>query len=1450
MTPERLTATGRIDAEPDATVQLLVADAGNRTAIREMLEDRFEVDTSRSVGDADLYLVEDHLFARYRAELRDRVDRAHPAFCPVVLIRRETTTLAHDWDAPAGDGRLLVDEVVDAPVDRLLLIRRLHSLLVRRRQSRELMDHVSALEERDRTLRRFERGVEASGSGIAITDPDGKIEYVNPAFEAITGYTEEAVRGRTPRLLQPDDAIDAFDETFWRTMRDRSEWAGEVVIECHDGTRCVADVEATAFDDDGGRTEGFVVVMSDITERIQREQELRAREQELDLLRQILTRYLRHNLRNDLNVILGHGELLADADTLSTRQREWADRIVAATNRLMEKSDTARTYSALLASDEEPSPRDLSDIVTDAVRTVRAAHPDVEIDIDVPDTCPIQARKGVTHAVEELIENAARHNDAASPWLRIRIRNADGPRLVIEDNGPGIPDLEIESLERGGETALSHSQGIGLWLSKWVIEEVDGQLAFETTDTGTRVRVEFPPPERVSATRLDVPDLKQRERRLETIIDRVTDAIVEVDASWNLTFLDDRAEEILGVDAEEILGNRFWEVFSDTRGTRFEEVYREAMESRSSTGVEAYHPGIDGWLDVYVYPEFHGGLALYLRDVTERNERKRELRRARSRMELALSVTGATVWEWDFRTDTVTTHPETHTALGIEVSTGDEFVEGIHPEDRARVEETLKTAIETHTPYHAEYRVQDGETIRWVEDYGEVHPGRGDVPERMVGIAMDVTDRTERERELRERIKELTAIHDTTRAFEATDAPLEEVLAEFVGSIPDSFQYPDAAAARLEYDGYEVSTSGFEQRERMLSAHANTSDGSTLVVDVVYVEAVPEHGDGPFIPEERELMDTLVRLAAGYVERRTYLTELERTEDLLTNAERMGDVGAWEVDLETGDVHLTGGARRIHEAPETFDPTVDAILEFVHPEDRETLIETVEESLEADEPFDLELRLRTMADDDRWVRIEGEPADGRRVVRGYVQDVTDRRTRNRRYEAIFNQTYQFTGLMDPDGTLIEANDTALDFGGLTKADVRGEKLWNTPWFEISEEIRRQTKADVERAAEGTFVRRELEVQGEDGTAIIDFSIRPITDEDGDVVLLVPEGRDITDRTERMRELEQRRDLLEHTERLAGVAGWEIDAATREVVWSQNLHDIAGVEYGDDPSLAATLRIYHEEDRSRVERAFERACHEGEPFDIEARSRLPDGEIQWLRVQCEPVVRDGEVTKLRGVLQDVTERKEYEERLERQNERVEAFASIVSHDLRNPLNVAQGRLELAHQEHESEHIAAVGRAHGRMEALIDDVLALAREGEAAVETESLSLPALLKRCWNNVETGDSTLEVETDRRIRADTSRLKRLLENLFRNAVEHGGGGVTIRVGDLPDGSGFYVEDDGPGIPTDEREQVLEAGYTTAEEGTGLGLAIVREIVETHGWDIRVTDGRDGGTRFEIGGVD
>jgi PAS domain S-box-containing protein len=208
------------------------------------------------------------------------------------------------------------------------------------------------------------------------------------------------------------------------------------------------------------------------------------------------------------------------------------------------------------------------------------------------------------------------------------------------------------------------------------------------------------------------------------------------------------------------------------------------------------------------------------------------------------------------------------------------------------------------------------------------------------------------------------------------------------------------------------------------------------------------------------------------------------------------------------------------------------------------------------------------------------------------------------------------------------------------------------------------------------------------------------------------------------------------------------------------------------------------------------------------------------------------------------------------EEFDTFAKVVSHDLRNPLNVASGHVELLYDDiadqstEYRQRLRKVMYAHDRMETLIENLLTLARSGGELNSAEWIAFDSLCQRCWQNVSTADAQLVVEFDSEVRADASRLQQLVENLVRNAIEHGGEDVTVAIGKTDDGDGFYVADDGTGIPDDMKGQVFQNGFSTLSDGTGFGLAIVTEIADAHGWEVEVTESRSGGARFDITSVE
>jgi K+-sensing histidine kinase KdpD len=255
------------------------------------------------------------------------------------------------------------------------------------------------------------------------------------------------------------------------------------------------------------------------------------------------------------------------------------------------------------------------------------------------------------------------------------------------------------------------------------------------------------------------------------------------------------------------------------------------------------------------------------------------------------------------------------------------------------------------------------------------------------------------------------------------------------------------------------------------------------------------------------------------------------------------------------------------------------------------------------------------------------------------------------------------------------------------------------------------------------------------------------------------------------------------------------------------------------------------------------CYHGTPIVVEEE---PYGTVCFVSNEPREKPFSDEETLFAELIARMLEHELRRERTAAKIERLEQFTDVLVHDLRNPLSVAKGHLNFALEDTEDEHITTAANALDRIQSIISNVLTMARQGRSVEGPEEVQLAAIVEECWKSVSTVESELTVEGDLRFRADPARVQHLFENLFRNAVEHGDESVTVRVGALANATGFYIEDDGSGIPEGERASVFERGHTTETEGMGLGLAIVDAIVAAHDWQITVTESAEEGARFEI----
>jgi len=467
--------------------------------------------------------------------------------------------------------------------------------------------------------------------------------------------------------------------------------------------------------------------------------------------------------------------------------------------------------------------------------------------------------------------------------------------------------------------------------------------------------------------------------------------------------------------------------------------------------------------------------------------------------------------------------------------------------------------------------------------------------------------------------------------------------------------------------------------------------------------------------------------------------------------------------------------------------------------------------------------------------------------------------REDQYRVLFEDApvmFALTREVDGEPVIEDCNRLFAETLGYDRDELRGSPL--AEWYTDESREMLLDQGGYDRALASEFVPEQRSLVTSDGDVVETLlQATPRRDTDGELVGTHALFVDVTDQTQ-IQTLQALHERLEFALEATDSILFDVDLDTGEETRHGPFERLYGIPSDRVPTSEAFYEeCVHPDDRERL-RELQRpeALAEADgTIEYDFRANPANGRECWVRseayVSSGP---EGTPRRLIGLNTDITERKEREQALRRERDRLDEFASVVSHDLRNPLNVAQGRLALAREDCESDHLDAIGRAVDRTIRITEDVLLLAREGPEIESTDPVDVRDVVEATWSMVADDTDRAELrlagETVSRatIEADADRLRRLLENLFGNAIEHGGEDVTVTVGTLADG--FYVEDDGPGIPDDDREDVFVSGYSTDDWGTGFGLGIVDRIAEAHGWNVRATDGSNGGARFEITGVE
>lgn len=292
--------------------------------------------------------------------------------------------------------------------------------------------------------------------------------------------------------------------------------------------------------------------------------------------------------------------------------------------------------------------------------------------------------------------------------------------------------------------------------------------------------------------------------------------------------------------------------------------------------------------------------------------------------------------------------------------------------------------------------------------------------------------------------------------------------------------------------------------------------------------------------------------------------------------------------------------------------------------------------------------------------------------------------------------------------------------------------------------------------------------------------------------------------------------------------------------------------GYDPSDVVGENAFdfvHEDDLEEAMEVLSKIATEPEKEQsVEYRAQHLDGTWRWLEVRGRNLLENPVIEGVLVNVRDITKRKEREQDLERQKNRLEDLTAFLSHDLKNQLTLVDGRLGMIDTNGENEHLVIAKQTTDRMADMIDNFAELSKKGQIPTTTEPVDIESIVEDCWSRLRTEEATVRVEESFTVEGDVDQLKGLFENLLQNAITHVGPDVTIRIGSLERGEGFYVEDDGPGIPTDHSniEKYFAPGFSTDDEQEGFGLAFVKHIADAHGWTVELVEGEMGGARFQF----
>ncbi|WP_265108226.1 PAS domain S-box protein [Halosolutus halophilus] len=1187
------------------------------------------------------------------------------------------------------------------------------------RLSSAIGELAATLREQKRGRCLKERAIEAAPLGVTITDPsleDNPIVYTNEGFEQVTGYSPEAAAGNNCRFLQGEKTREERVAQLREAVNGEESTSVELRNYREDGTEFWNRVNVAPIKDDDGTITHFVGFQDDATERKARERELKRNERQLDTVFDDPTMLfgllepdgtLRRVNQADFEYVdVDPDAVVGDPfpatpwwkDTPEEDVQKWIDR--AATGEYVQYEvdldgpDGDRHWmsgafrSVMNEAGEVVSVVVSARDITDQKKREQNLH-----ELTKQSSAIIEASP-TAFVATDLDGNVDLWNPAAEDifgWDEDEMLG-DPPPFVPEDrsdefekfrkrllDGESLADIETRRFTKDGDL-------IDVSLSAAPIYD----------DNGTVIGIiqEF----------TDISERKDRERQLETTNTRLEarfehspDMVGVLDTDGTIETINRRVCDELGYTKDELVGTGIWEYDqlydeSDVRALlddisvderrKFEGRFQRRDGSIFPIEIHLIH------LDLEDAPCF---MAIS-RDISERKEREQELQRYKEHTNNVLDAIDDVFYVLDEDGHLQRWNESLSEATGYT----DEEIAKMHAQDffdehaRDRIAEAIVDVFETgDTRLEAELRTKDGEHIP--HEFVATALKDLDGNPVLAGIGRDISERKETERQLSRLISNVPGF-----VYRCRNAP--EWPVEFASEgVRDITGYDPAALETGEVTwGEDIMVERTGEIWEYVQKRLDDQEPFDLTYPIETAAGerrwVKEQGRGVYA--EDGAVKAIESVLIDITDRITYERELQRTQRLLEQSQKLAQVGAWEIDVsgdERLEVTMTDEVYRIHDLSVDADFDLEDGSEFYHPEDWQRLRDAIDDAIERGEAYDMELRVTTAKGNERWARTIGNPIFQRGevvAIRGAFQDITERKQREKELKRTKNLLDRTEDLANVGGWEIDIQEGPPYDGTQTDGLYRLHDLSTDEVFPIErglEFVHPEDREDVDRAVTDLLVDGEpFDIERRIVTANGDLRwVRgvgvPVVKDD-ETVKYRGALVDITDRKRREEELERTKNLLQQAQRMTGVAGWELDVSTGPPYTpelSDQIYELTDVSKGEALAMDELFEFIHPDDREQRWSTFEQALEAGEGWDHETRLATAEGNERWVHSIGEPIFEDGEVTRLRGSIQDITEHKERELALESLHEATrgllgteteEEIAEVVVETAEDVLNV--------------------------------------------------------------------------------------------------------------------------------------------------------------------------------------